>query len=47
MFLDEIKYLVKEHGIREIIFVDDSLLVPTDRIISILKGITKIERRRN
>jgi len=40
--LDEIKYLVKEHGIREIIFVDDSLLVPTDRIISILKGITKL-----
>ena len=40
--LDEIKYLVKEYGIREIIFVDDSLLLPPDRIIKILKGITKL-----
>lgn len=40
--LDEIKSLVKNHGIREIIFVDDSLLLPRDRIIDILKGITKL-----
>ena len=40
--LDEIKFLVKEYGIREIIFVDDSLLVPPKRIISILKGIAKL-----
>ncbi len=40
--LDEIEILVKEHGIREIIFVDDSLLLPPDRIIKILKGITKL-----
>ena len=40
--LDEIRSLVKDHGIKEIIFVDDSLLVPSERIISILKGITKM-----
>ena len=40
--IDEIKHLVKNHGIREIIFVDDSLLLPRDRIIDILKGITKL-----
>ena len=40
--LDEIKSLVKNHGIREIIFVDDSLLLPRDRIVDILKGITKL-----
>ena len=40
--IDEIKHLVKNHGIREIIFVDDSLLIPRDRIIDILKGITKL-----
>ena len=40
--MEEIKSLVKNHGIREIIFVDDSLLLPRDRIIEILKGITKL-----
>jgi len=40
--LDEIKHMVKDHGIREIIFVDDSLLLPHDRIIAILKGITEL-----
>ena len=40
--MEEIKHLVKNHGIREIIFVDDSLLLPRDRIIDILKGITKL-----
>ena len=40
--LDEIRSLVNDHGIKEIIFVDDSLLVPSERIISILKGITKM-----
>ena len=34
--------MVKNHGIREIIFVDDSLLLPRDRIIDILKGIVKL-----
>ncbi len=41
--MEEIKSLVKNHGIREIIFVDDSLLLPRDRIIDILKGITKLK----
>ena len=40
--MEEIKSLVKNHGIREIIFVDDSLLLPRDRIVDILKGITKL-----
>jgi radical SAM superfamily enzyme YgiQ (UPF0313 family) len=40
--LEEIKSMVKNHGIREIIFVDDSLLLPRDRIVDILKGITKL-----
>ncbi len=40
--IEEIKYMVKNHGIREIIFVDDSLLLPRDRIIDILKGIVKL-----
>ena len=40
--MEEIKELVKNHGIREIIFVDDSLLLPRDRIIGILKGIVKL-----
>ncbi len=43
--LDEIKFMVKEHGIKEIIFVDDSLLVPTPRIIGILKGITELRQK--
>ena len=43
--IEEIKHLVKNHGIREIIFVDDSLLLPRDRIIDILKGITKLREQ--
>ena len=41
--MEEIKSLVKNHGIREIIFVDDSLLLHRDRIIDILKGIIKFK----
>jgi anaerobic magnesium-protoporphyrin IX monomethyl ester cyclase len=41
--LAEIDELVAKYGIREIVFVDDSLLVPHHRIISILKGMA--ERR--
>ena len=41
--IEEIKHLVKNHGIREIIFVDDSLLLPRDRIIDIFKRYNKVE----
>ena len=30
--IEEIKHLVKNHGVREIIFVDDSLLLPRDKL---------------
>ena len=42
--LDQIDKLVDEFGIKEIVFVDDSLLVPRDRVIAIFKGIA--ERRK-
>ncbi|MFH0981348.1 MAG: radical SAM protein [Planctomycetota bacterium] len=41
--LEEVDMLVEQHGIREIIFVDDSLLWPKDRALEIMNGL--IERR--
>jgi anaerobic magnesium-protoporphyrin IX monomethyl ester cyclase len=39
--LGEIDYLRDEYGMRELIMVDDSLLLPSDRAIGFMKGMAK------
>jgi radical SAM superfamily enzyme YgiQ (UPF0313 family) len=43
--LDEVDMLREKYGVREMIFVDDSLLLPRKRAIDIMKGLA--ERRKN
>lgn len=43
--LAEVDWLRETYGAREIIFIDDSLLLPTKRAIAIMKGLA--ERRKN
>ncbi|MBT5471668.1 MAG: B12-binding domain-containing radical SAM protein [Nitrospina sp.] len=43
--LGEIDYLREQYGIRELIMVDDSLLLPSERAIGFMKGMA--ERREN
>lgn len=43
--LEEVDLLREKYGVREIIFVDDSLLLPRKRAIEVMKGLA--ERRKN
>ena len=43
--LGEIDFLRETYGMRELIMVDDSLLLPSDRAIGFMKGMA--ERRKN